>query len=123
MTICTVCALCCQLHFMLCPSHEYVERKHQTTVQYVSNGYPSCTVAFTSSADFVTVKVNKTIFFFCSLVSTILRNAMCRKVCHNYASDQPIFFNSRSEIFSKFTCLHNIALMTSGCPFGLPAVG
>jgi hypothetical protein len=52
----TVCSVCCHLHFMLCASHERVELKQQTTLQYVINEYPSCTEAFSSSADYVTAK-------------------------------------------------------------------
>jgi hypothetical protein len=58
----TVCSVCCQLHFMLCDSQERVEHKQQTTLQYVSNEYPSCTEAFSSFADNVTVKDSNTIF-------------------------------------------------------------
>jgi hypothetical protein len=58
----TVCSVCSQLHFMLCASHKRVERKQQTTLQYVRNEYPSCTEAFSSSADYMTVKDSNTIF-------------------------------------------------------------
>lgn len=58
----TVCSVCCQLYFMLCASHERVERKQQTTLQYVSNKYPSCTKTFYSSADYVAAKDSNTVF-------------------------------------------------------------